>query len=64
LIPPALGIGAVVVAVRWVAPETYGHVFTLKGDVWSYGVTLWEVFSNGETPYAELPVGFIQLRFI
>ncbi|XP_057299768.1 tyrosine-protein kinase SYK-like [Hydractinia symbiolongicarpus] len=37
---------------KWYAPECiYYHKFTSKGDVWSYGVALWEAVSYGMKPY-------------
>nr|CAB3266753.1 tyrosine-protein kinase SYK-like [Phallusia mammillata] len=41
--------------VRWYAPESLLYYkFTTKGDVWSFGVTLWEVFSYGNKPYQNM----------
>ena len=39
--------------VRWLAPELLLHnkTFTLKSDVWAFGVTLWEIFSFARKPY-------------
>ncbi|XP_006822388.1 tyrosine-protein kinase SYK-like, partial [Saccoglossus kowalevskii] len=38
---------------KWYAPECiYRFKFSSKGDVWSYGVTLWEAMSFGKKPYA------------
>ncbi len=38
--------------VRWMPAESmlYGK-FTTESDVWSYGVTLWEIYSYGLQPY-------------
>lgn len=37
------------------APESiyYGQ-FTHLSDVWSYGVTLWEMYTFGDQPYGDL----------
>ncbi|KAG8547811.1 hypothetical protein GDO81_027430 [Engystomops pustulosus] len=41
--------------VKWSAPEVfrYGR-YSSRSDVWSYGVLVWEVFSEGKTPFEHL----------
>ena len=40
--------------VAWMAPECLETNSSSKaGDVWSFGVTLWELFTLGETPYGD-----------
>lgn len=40
---------------KWYAPECiYYYKFTHKSDVWSYGITLWEVMARGVMPYQVL----------
>ena len=41
--------------IRWMAIESIeASRFTLRTDVWSFGVTTWEVFSYGARPYGAL----------
>ena len=40
---------------RWTAPEALeSHYWCTASDVWSFGVTLWEIFSNALIPFCEI----------
>lgn len=43
------------VAVKWLSIESLRHqVYTERTDVWSFGVTCWEILTFGQSPYREL----------
>ncbi|KAB0793142.1 hypothetical protein PPYR_12762 [Photinus pyralis] len=54
--------GAPAVPVRWCAPESIVYTcttiqpkkVTLESNVWSFGVTMWEILEHGAQPYSQL----------
>ena len=43
-------------AFRWGAPEVWtAKQFSIKSDVWSYGIIITEIFTKGEKPYSKIP---------
>ena len=53
------------VAWRWMAPETMRTgEYTIKSDVWSFGVLCWEVMSLGAEPWPKEPADKIKKRIL
>ncbi|XP_067839884.1 tyrosine-protein kinase Src42A [Heptranchias perlo] len=42
------------VPIKWMAPEIFNdNIYTIKSDVWSFGVLLTEIVTYGETPFPD-----------
>ena len=43
------------VPIRWTAPEVFStNEYTIKSDVWSFGVVLHEIVTRGDRPYSNM----------
>ncbi|XP_003372978.1 putative proto-onCogene tyrosine-protein kinase FER [Trichinella spiralis] len=42
------------VPIKWTPPDSIRtRIYTEKSDVWSYGILMWEIFTEGKSPYSE-----------
>jgi len=42
---------------KWMAPESIDKkVYSEKSDVWSFGILVFEILSNGESPHKDVPM--------
>ena len=50
--------------IKWTAPEAaFERKFTIKSDVWSYGVLLYELVTYGRIPYPGTTFLFIVICY-
>lgn len=51
------------VPIRWMAPESIEQKrFTIRSDIWSYGIVMWEIHSNGAKPFGSMMNELITIK--
>ena len=51
------------IAIKWTAPEaTLNHRFSIKSDVWAFGILLTEFLTQGRTPYPGMTSTEVMVR--
>jgi len=49
--------------IRWMAPESIlKRIYSPKSDVWSWGITIWEIQTGGLAPFGELTDGEVIIQ--
>lgn len=47
--------GQLILPIRWMPYESFYGKFSIKSDVWAFGVTIWEIYNMAEQePYSEM----------
>lgn len=50
---------------RWMAIESlYDDIFSVKSDIWSFGVLMWEIVTLGSTPYPGISAADVMRKVI
>jgi serine/threonine protein kinase len=51
--------------IKWMAPESIRNLeFSLASDIWAFGVSLHEIWMDGEDPYADLNTRQVLLKML
>ena len=57
--------GGTCFAIRWTAPEGINfYQLSIKSDVWSFGILLWELVTKGSLPYPDMTNGQVCIAVI
>ena len=48
--------------IKWTAPEGLAYnKFSIKSDVWAFGILLWELATFGMSPYPGKPISTLRM---